>query len=120
MISEINNSGGFGTQMSDQPLNDTMKQKLQSQGVPENVISQGREEIKVWMKENGKEPSEMEGSTKQASQGMTEEEFKQKAQSMGVPNDVIQQGMQATKAWIMENKENDQNSNSESLFNISV
>ena len=120
MVSEINDSGRFGVQISEQPLNDKMKQKLQSQGVPDDVISQGREEIKLWMKENDKDLSEMKGSEKQAGRGMSEEEFKQKAQSMGVPNDVIQQGMQAVKAWIMENKENEQNSSSESLFNIPV
>ena len=119
MVSEINSSGGFGIQMSNQPLNDKMKQKLQSQGVPDDVISQGREEIKLWMKENNKDPSQMKGSEKQAGHGMSEEEFKQKAQSMGVPNDVIQQGMQAAKAWIMENKETGEDS-SESLFNIPV
>lgn len=69
MVSEINGSGGFGGQMSNQALNETMKQKLQSQGIPEDVISQGREEI---------------------------------------------------KAWVMENKENKQNSSSESLFNITA
>ena len=120
MVSEINSSGGFGGQMSNQPLNDKMKQKLQSQGVPDDVISQGREEIKLWMKENDKDPSEMKGSEKQAGHGMSEEEFKQKAQSMGVPNDVIQQGMQAVKAWVMENKQNDQNTNSESLFDFTA
>ncbi len=94
MIDKIDGSSGFGSTMSSQTLNDT--QKLQSQ--------------------NG-EAKEMKSNDKPTMQGMSEDEFKQKAQSMGVPENVIQQGMQAVKSWVMENKDTD---SSESLINITV
>jgi len=85
--------------MSEQPLNDMMKQKLPTQGTAD-------------------ESTEMNGAGKAAGQGMSEDDFKQKAQSMGVPDSVIQQGMQAVKAWVMENKES--GDSSDSLFNFTV
>ena len=35
-----------------------------------------------------------------------DEDFEKKAQSMGVPDDIIKQGKQAVKAWVMESRQN--------------
>jgi hypothetical protein len=111
MISEIHNSPGFNTQSFDEEI----KKRLQSQGVPNGVISQGREEIKIWMKENGTSPSEMNGG----GQNQSKEYFERKAQSIGVPADIISQGKQAVKAWYMENKQqltSDNSTDSQSIL----
>lgn len=69
MIDKIDGSSDLGSTMSAQPLNDTLKQKSQSQGVseksgddfkqkaqsmgvPDSVIQQGMQAVKAWVMEN--------------------------------------------------------------------
>jgi uncharacterized Zn finger protein len=97
MISAIHNSPGFNTQSLDEEI----KKRLQSQSVPNEVISQGREEM------NG------------GGQNQSKEDFERKAQSIGVPADIISQGKQAVKAWYMENKQqltSDSSTDSQSIL----
>ncbi|MFK5986505.1 MAG: hypothetical protein QM479_13930 [Pseudomonadota bacterium] len=55
--------------------------------------------------------SEMRGAEKESGKKISEEEFQKKAQSMGVPADVIKQGRQAVKEWVMESRQTtDENS----------
>jgi len=44
-------------------------------------------------------------ASNEAKQKSPSEDFEKKAQSMGVPEDIIKQGKQAVKAWVMESKQ---------------
>jgi pimeloyl-CoA synthetase len=104
MISEVSNSAMSSTQAANQNSNEQMKQKAQSMGVPDEVIAQGRNEVKAWLEANGKQPSEMKDTEGKSGQSLSQDEFQKKAQSMGVPDNIIKQGREAVKEWVMENK----------------
>ncbi|MCJ8345516.1 hypothetical protein MJH12_08245 [bacterium] len=104
-MSKISNSNGFNAQMSSGPSKEKIREKLQSMGVPDEVIKQGRQAVKSWMSENGKESPGMKPSGGAAGQKPSKEQIREKLQSMGVPDEVIKQGRQAVKTWMQENKE---------------